>query len=92
MSIDPRLDTAQCRSCKAPIIWATTTNGKRMTINAAPVDAGNIRLVYRRGDNTPIAHVVAKAERVNYGTDQAWYTSHFASCPDADTWRKRGDA
>lgn len=88
MHPDPRIDLAQCRSCHAPIVWATTTTGKRMTVNPEPGEGGNIRLVYRRGDNTPVAHVVPKAERGNYGADQAWYTSHFASCPQADEWRR----
>lgn len=84
---DPRIDLAKCRSCTAAIIWAETVKGKRMTVDAAPADGGNIRLEYRRGDVPPLAHVVPKVERGNYG-DESWYTSHFATCPQADEWRR----
>lgn len=43
---------AQCRSCHAEVMWATTPAGKRAPLN-------------RDG------------------------TSHFATCPQANDWRKR---
>jgi hypothetical protein len=64
-----------CRSCGARIEWATVVaSGKKM-----PFDA-------------PV-HVVSAYERdgkVIDTIDPAKSPSHFATCPDAHKWRKRG--
>lgn len=75
--------TTTCRSCGAEIIWAWTSAGRRMPVDAKP----EIRIVLRPGD-PPSAGPRA-------GTI-ATHTSHFATCPDAGRWRrgiedKRGD-
>jgi len=28
---------SECRSCHAPIVWTTTSNGKRMPVDADPI-------------------------------------------------------
>jgi hypothetical protein len=48
----------ECRSCRAPVYWGFTKNGKR-----CPFD-------------------VVKGQPTE--------TSHFATCPDAKTWSKKG--
>jgi hypothetical protein len=72
--------TATCRSCGAEIVWATTVDGKRMPLNAEPaeggdfdlLDTGSRLLIVRHGDGDP----------------GPAYTSHFATCPHAETWRR----
>jgi len=65
-----------CRSCGAPIIWAVTTTGAKMPLDADPDPEG--LFVLERG----VAVHVIDAK----GVDR--YTSHFATCPDAASHRK----
>lgn len=70
---------SRCRSCAAEIIWAHTEKGKRIPLDAEPVEGGNIEL--RDG----IATIYGQAI---FGTE-ALYVSHFATCPDAAEHRSR---
>lgn len=71
---------ATCRSCEALIIWAETTNGKRMPIDERPTAKGN--LVYVSGEARAATDDDRRLKR-------PLYTSHFATCPDAATFRRR---
>jgi len=64
-----------CRSCKQPILWGKTVNGKAMPIDPEPVAGGNVELVDGR------ANVVTPEP------DVARYVSHFTTCYAADNWR-----
>lgn len=75
----------QCESCQAPIIWAVTAAARRMPVDYTPADGGNIAL--RPGPQAPIAAVLSVAAQFGR-TDLR--TSHFATCPHAALWRKRG--
>lgn len=66
----------QCRSCGAAITWAETTRGTRMPFN------GDI--VVSRTYAMPDVQV-----RVVEFVDTTVTLSHFATCPDAATWRRR---
>ena len=66
---------AECRSCHAPIEWAELITGKRI-----PFDAP---IVAVRTHHTGIG------ERVIEDVDTEITYSHFATCPDADRWRRR---
>lgn len=71
-----------CRSCGAEILWALTKNGKRIPLNAEPVERmkGTFQLTYPGGEGSePVAVTMA-------GTDV--YVSHFATCPNASAWRR----
>ena len=64
----------RCRSCGAPITWAELTSGKRH-----PFD-GEIVAVKTQGsilEGRVIEHV-----------ETTITPSHFATCPDAKTWRR----
>ena len=66
---------ARCRSCNAPIEWAVVPpNGKRMPFNEPVILApdGN-------DPTLPAGVVLVDMERTQ---------SHFATCPDAERWRK----
>ncbi len=81
----------QCRSCQAKILWAITPAGKRMPVDHAPSDDGNILLVHTAMD-TPLAVVLSKeglemASRSPMGLR----TSHFATCPNAEEHRRAGE-
>jgi len=76
--------TTTCGSCPAPIIWARTPAGKRMPVDAEPTPDGNVTLVPPlESYDSPLA--VVSSERDPSSTR---YTSHFATCPNADSHRR----
>jgi hypothetical protein len=74
---------ARCRSCQAEIEWVLTERGKRMPVDIAPVDNGNLRVIGQAGDAGNIVPVVSYVE-VGDGDR----ISHFATCPQSDGWRR----
>jgi hypothetical protein len=75
----------QCRSCGAPIIWAHTAAGKIAPFDAQPSPEGRWRIT------DGVAAYVGSAEpslNMLTGKPDAYYTNHFATCPDRDEWRK----
>jgi len=79
-----------CRSCGAAIIWTITDAGKRMPVNAKPLDTGTLQLVgHAFGESLAISRVLSgdslTAAREN---GVPLYLSHFASCPEATVWRR----
>jgi len=79
----------KCKSCGAKILWITTSNGRGMPVNADS-------LIPVRPGGTKSACVVTPDGNVVLG-DPTWrghpeavlgYVSHFATCPDAEKWRK----
>jgi len=74
-----------CRSCKAPILWATTKNGESIPLDPDPTPDGNLILMA-----SGVALVRAKTDQSTLpGFDDApRYVSHFSTCPQADEWRK----
>ena len=73
-----------CRSCKAPTLLARTINGSLMPMDAEPVEATE----WRRGLFTMENGVVSSWKKADPRPAGPLYQSHFASCPDADHWRK----
>lgn len=76
---------AACRSCGAAIRWVATRKGKRMPLDYRPSQG-------------PEANVVVCADGVAEvlgPMDARWasagdrYTSHFQTCKQADSWRRR---
>jgi hypothetical protein len=72
---------AACRSCDAEITWATSEQtGKPIPLDATPTANGNLALV-----NGKAHYYGADDERLH----RERYTSHFATCPEAASWRKK---
>lgn len=69
-----------CGSCRAPIRWALTRNGKAMPVNADPVEGGNVVLERRMA--ALMAYVVDATD-----PRQPRYTSHHVTCPNASAHR-----
>lgn len=78
-----------CRSCGAPIRWAVTVNGKRMPLDEQPDPDGNLVL----SDPTPGAYAPTVAfttqNTLPLPDDPPRFTSHFATCPNADQHRRK---
>jgi len=87
-TVDPTPE--RCKSCNAPVIWCATERLKPMPVNFEPEPGGNLAIDQRSDGRMPFARVVDKKH--------AWgrtdlHKSHFATCPDAGSWRKkRGSA
>lgn len=81
---------ANCRSCKAPIIWCLTSSGKKMPVDADPSEAGTF---YLEGDDVqPVARHVRGFEGPIHERGEL-HTSHFATCPQAEQFKgRRGNA
>lgn len=67
--------TSNCRGCGAQIVWAETDAGKRM-----PIDAKGEKR-FTMTTTGPARYRVSMIET---------FTSHFATCPKAEHFRKGG--
>lgn len=81
---------SRCRSCNKEIVWIKMASGKSMPCDAAPISysenqhpsAECLTLV------TPEGKIVKAV--FDPSGDKIGYTSHFATCPNANQHRKRG--
>lgn len=78
---------AKCSSCGAWVLWAFTPRGKRIPVDARPDPAGKV--VLARSDRGVEALFPSAAELA--GEIGPRHTAHFATCPNAQHHRKRGD-
>lgn len=78
-----RQSPESCRSCKAPIYWAATSNGKSMPVDAAPVEDGNVLLEFSASG---IKGRVLSAKETHEGER---YVSHFVTCPNSNNHRRK---
>ncbi len=76
---------ARCRTCTQEIVWALTEHGKPIPIDPMPRAYGNITLHTLGGGDQKIAHVLGAEET----TSGERFVSHFVTCPDAETHRRR---
>ena len=74
-----------CRSCGAPIIWASLEYGHHMPLDAEPSPIGNVRL-YNLDYAEVLAPIPARAAR---DAGEQLYLSHFVTCPNAEQHRRR---
>jgi hypothetical protein len=76
----------RCRTCSARIVWARPAfSNSAIPLDPVPVADGNI-LVNVKGNRLMALVLPPGDERI--GTDTT-YTTHFATCPDAEHWRRR---
>ena len=82
-------ETPKCKKCKQPIVWCTliskaNPDGKPHPLDAVPSFEGTIE---RKRDGVGyLGWVVPEHDR----NGRRLYVSHFATCPDAGSFRKRG--
>lgn len=67
--------SANCRRCGRRIVWAVTTNGKRIPLDPAVNPSGNVARE-TEGD-PPRVRVLRRDEECSLPR----YDPHFASCP-----------
>ena len=77
-------ETANCRSCQAPILWVRTeATNSLMPIDAKPDPKGNI--VIKDG----LAHVM-RGDLFEEMLDGPRYVSHFVTCVAQEKHRRKG--
>jgi hypothetical protein len=76
-----------CRSCRAPLVWVRSEDGNKMPLDAEPYvgDEPGGLFVLRDGS---YGETVALAVPPDAFPDEPLYRTHFATCPNADEWRK----
>ena len=81
--------TAPCRGCGAEIGFIKTVAGKTMPVNAKAVrfakDGGKEVFVLENGT---VVHGTSLTDSQAAPKEMTGYTSHFATCPAADSFRK----
>jgi hypothetical protein len=75
----------KCKACSAPILWAETSSGKKIPIDAAPVANGNVVLYDGPGSGKLLAFTTLEAR----AKATELFQSHSASCPEPKTFRRR---
>ena len=79
---------AECRSCRIPIDWAQLPGGKPVPVDRDSAGDPNGTLAVRRTPaGTLQARVLKSGEQTQPGEVRG--ISHFASCPQAATWRAK---
>ena len=78
-----RPEISRCRSCKAPILWATTANGKNMPVDAEPSPMGTVAL--RMEGATRHSTTYTLATRPPGGR---YHVPHFVTCANAAQHRR----
>lgn len=87
----------ECRSCHAEIIWAHTAAGRRMPVDAKPLDReppndGGVFVLLRTNGEAPLALPLVGLTALSLESATRakvpLFVSHFSTCPNADEWRK----
>lgn len=72
------MSMGRCKSCGAEIEWVRTTKGNNMPLDPIPVAGGNIEML-----------INGRAQVVEPDEDKIRSVSHFATCPEAQSHRRR---
>lgn len=91
---------ARCRSCGSTVLWATTTSGRAIPVDAEPdtdwdtpiIDpAGGLRPTGWNvpGKHGPSPEVEAVGGQAELGGEGRRWRAHFETCPNADQHRRR---
>lgn len=81
-----------CRSCHAPIVWATgdptdrKPEGSRVPVNIATVGQPG-KVAIRRDEHGALCSRGITKARPEPDDGEQWATSHYATCPNRDQWR-----
>lgn len=84
----------RCRGCSELIFFALSKEGRSMPVNSQSRPDGNLSVApIQAGDQLPRAEVVRPAQAAGMrDAGIPTYLAHWATCPEADTFRKRARA
>jgi hypothetical protein len=77
-----------CQSCGASILWVRTLSKRRMPLDADPKPTGNVVIV-KHVNGGEVGVYLSGSNLEFYSDIKERYVSHFSTCPDAKTWRRR---
>lgn len=75
---------SNCKSCHAKVFWARTDSGKTMPVDPPGRHPEPNIKSWRNAEGE-----LRTGTEPPRGADVRMTTSHYATCPDADKWRKR---
>jgi hypothetical protein len=75
-----------CRSCSAPLLWATTEHERKIPLDPEPYTGDDPRGLFVL--RYPHGYAVAMATTPDAFPGEPVYRSHFATCPRADEHRR----
>lgn len=82
---------SRCKSCGREIVWIKMSSGKAMPCDAAPISYSENMHPNAKGNNI-LTLVTEKGTIVRTvfdpSGDKVGYTSHFATCPNANQHRR----
>lgn len=81
--------SASCGSCGAPIVWATTHAGRNMPLDSEPVAEPTQLRAWRDQNGVLQVRDSDGVGSTEIPTDARHATSHFQTCPNADSHRKK---
>lgn len=87
-------EQAKCRSCGQPILWVQMASGRSMPLDPEPTETGTIIIHMGPAIGMEKGRVQTKEEtedrlRRKEPAARVAYVSHFATCPEAQTWRTK---
>jgi hypothetical protein len=85
------MNVAECSACGAPLWWTLTPRGNRGPIDAEPSSDGTVLVLQPRGLDALLAVMLSGDTLIkarNAGVPL--HKSHFATCPNADEFKKAG--
>ncbi len=83
----------RCRSCRAPIWWGLTAKGRRMPLDLAPTEDGNVVIervdaLIGIGADDPLPRVRVLRKDDVVGRDTPRYVAHWATCSNPERHRR----
>ena len=87
----------RCRSCRADVLWVHmmclgVASSKPSPVDCAPSIDGNIEVKSGKKSNKLYGRVLNRPGRESArAVGTSLFVSHFATCPQADDWRKRAN-
>lgn len=81
---------SHCKSCGADVFYVRSEHGKNLILNAMPdTERGNVRV--QSAHDGQVGRVLNKqhAATVRATSMEALYLSHFATCPQSQSWHRK---
>ncbi len=89
-SLLERFAFSRCRACNAPMVWGVTESGAKMPVDPEPVEGGNVIVLSDAGLAGPLVKVLGEPTLLDgLAEPTVRYVSHFATCPNAEEFRRR---
>lgn len=88
----PVTEPTKCRSCNADVLWVRWDSGKRMPVDAVAdmrppgKGGGNLVLTLKGGQFGEL--ICDRFDSTKHDAKRNRYTSHFATCPNAEQHRR----